>query len=474
MPANLPKAPGTVCGMTQQGTPLVCDESAVCSGCTAPGDCVGDDNECRTRTCEGGVCGTSFTPVNTEVAAQTAGDCKKAVCDGNGAVVEVDDGGDLPPDDGDACTAEVCDAGAPAHPPKADGAACDDGDACTVADTCQVGACTSGAPVVCAALDQCHEQGTCDPATGICDNPTKAEGAACDDGEACTLADTCQAGACTSGAAVVCAAPDQCHEQGTCDPATGICDSPAKADGVACDDGDACTTADTCQAGVCAAGDPPMCAVDETCIDGACLTPCTGTLGLPGPPLMPVGDGPSAIAVDDLNGDGKPDLAVANREGDTVSVLVNQGNGTFAPKVDYAAGLYPTSIAAADLTGDGKPDLAVANDVSDTVSVLVNQGNGTFAPMVAYPAGDGAPSVAAADLTGDGKPDLAVSNYLGGTVNVLVNQGNGTFAPKLDYVAGHFPYSVTAADLAGDGEPDLVVTNYYSATVSVLVATCLP
>ena len=86
---------------------------------------------------------------------------------------------------------------------------------CAPTDKCQ--------GVVCTALDQCHQAGTCDPATGQCSNPAKPDGAPCDDGNACSQVDTCQAGLCQGGSSVVCHAPDQCHDPGTCDPATGQC-----------------------------------------------------------------------------------------------------------------------------------------------------------------------------------------------------------------------------------------------------------
>ncbi|NIQ20259.1 MAG: VCBS repeat-containing protein, partial [Gammaproteobacteria bacterium] len=91
----------------------------------------------------------------------------------------------------------------------------------------------------------------------------------------------------------------------------------------------------------------------------------------------------------DLDGVNGPDLAVANFVGDDVSVLLNQGDGTFAPAVAYEAGDFPQSVAIGDLDGVNGPDLAVAND-SD-VSVLFNQGDGTFADAVDHDAGD-APS----------------------------------------------------------------------------------
>ncbi|MFT3764559.1 MAG: VCBS repeat-containing protein [Minicystis sp.] len=99
-------------------------------------------------------------------------------------------------------------------------------------------------------------------------------------------------------------------------------------------------------------------------------------------------------------------------------MLLNQGKGAFAPAVDYAVGLYARSIVATDLDGDGKPDLAVANGAS--VSVLLNQGKGAFAPAVDYLGCGGPMSVVAADLNDDGRPDLAVADYLSDQVCVLL------------------------------------------------------
>src|SRR3989442_1601784 len=111
-------------------------------------------------------------------------------------------------------------------------------------DSCQSGTCTGSNPVVCTASDQCHVAGTCNTGTGICSNPSKADGSACDDGNACTQTDSCQSGTCTGANPVVCTASDQCHVAGTCNTGTGICSNPSKADGSACDDGNACTQTD--------------------------------------------------------------------------------------------------------------------------------------------------------------------------------------------------------------------------------------
>ncbi len=82
---------------------------------------------------------------------------------------------------------------------QVNGTACNDGNACTLTDTCQNGTCVGSSPVVCTALDQCHVAGTCDPGTGVCSNPTKPDGTACDDGNACTTGEVCTGGACGGG-----------------------------------------------------------------------------------------------------------------------------------------------------------------------------------------------------------------------------------------------------------------------------------
>ncbi len=148
--------------------------------------------------------------------------------------------------------AGTCDpsTGVCSNPAAPDGAACNDANACTQTDTCQSGACTGSNPVVCTASDACHDAGTCDPGTGQCSNPPKPNGVACNDANACTQTDTCQSGACTGSNPVVCTASDQCHDAGTCNPATGQCSNPSKPDGTACDDGDPCTV-DACSGGVC-------------------------------------------------------------------------------------------------------------------------------------------------------------------------------------------------------------------------------
>jgi hypothetical protein len=187
------------------------------------------------------------------------------------------------------------------------------------------------------------------------------------------------------------------------------------------------------------------------------------------------GGSPNSVAVADLDGDGLRDIVVASQGSNDVSVFMNQGNGTFAAGVSYSAGTDALSLTAADLNGDGKPDLAAAG-YGGVVIVLLNQGAGSFSPPVEYIVEQNAypslPVVAAADLNGDGKVDLAVAGH---RMSVLLNQGDGTFTLAAGYGAGVGAYAIVAADLNADGMPDLAVANYSAnGGMTVLLTTCLP
>src|SRR5579863_2067226 len=189
----------------------------------------------------------------------------------------------------------------------------------------------------------------------------------------------------------------------------------------------------------------------------------------------------SAVALADVNGDGKLDVIVAqcansNNCDGTVGVLLGKGDGTFETAGVYSTGAYaPTSVAIADVNGDNKPDLLIANQcvslddcTNGAASVLLGNGNGTFRAAVVYNSGGQyAESIAAADLRDDGKIDLvvahecaAVADCTNAVLGVLLGNGDGTFQAAVPYNSGgQYSYSVTAADVNGDSKPDLVATN---------------
>ncbi|PYN65285.1 MAG: VCBS repeat-containing protein [Candidatus Rokuibacteriota bacterium] len=188
-----------------------------------------------------------------------------------------------------------------------------------------------------------------------------------------------------------------------------------------------------------------------------------------------------AVAVGDFNRDGVPDLAVANRNSgdigrDTVSVLLGNGDGTFQAPAFFAVGGGAASVVVDDFNGDGVPDLALASPGYTThhesyslVSVLLGNGDGTFQAARTFYAGGIPSSVAAGDFNGDGKVDLAVATSGSNALSVLLGNGDGTFQALQIFGAGSGPVSVASGDFNRDGVPDLAVANFYSNNVSVLV-----
>lgn len=236
-----------------------------------------------------------------------------------------------------------------------------------------------------------------------------------------------------------------------------------------------------------------------------------------------VGSFPIDGALGDFNGDGKPDLAVANNSTSNISVLLGNGDGTFGVKTDYDVGQFAYGVVITDLNSDGKLDIVAETSIglSEGVSVLLGNGNGTFQTHVDYlfsglaqpksilandfnndskpdivvidgsgasvllGNGDGtlqlpvrygssnfATSVAVGDFNADSKIDLAVSSYgfgIGGLVSIMLGKGDGTFFPSVDYATAPSPFSIVKGDFNGDSKLDLVTSNIQVDSVSILL-----
>jgi hypothetical protein len=194
-----------------------------------------------------------------------------------------------------------------------------------------------------------------------------------------------------------------------------------------------------------------------------------GFAGAPGSPVSVGGNALPTVVATDLNGDGRPDLAVSDFTSNSLIVLLGDGSGRFAPAAGspVAVGANPTKLAVGDFNGDGHPDCAVVGQAQGTVSVLLGDGLGGFAvaagsPITSVPS---ASAVAVADFNHDGKQDLAVSDATDATVYLLVGNGAGQFSPVAGgpantAVPSNGAYSLlseTTADFNSDGNADVAV-----------------
>lgn len=175
----------------------------------------------------------------------------------------------------------------------------------------------------------------------------------------------------------------------------------------------------------------------------------------------------ASIAVADFNGDGKLDLALTDTEGSSndVAIVLGNGDGTFqSTPVLYSAGLLPAGVICLDVNGDGKPDLAVAGGYGVlsyfSLTTLINRGDGSFASPATFPVLQFPYSAVVGDFNGDGHVDIATTSFSQtGGVSVLLGKGDGTFQAHVDSPTDSFPTAIAAGDFNGDGKLDLVVAD---------------
>jgi enediyne biosynthesis protein E4 len=301
------------------------------------------------------------------------------------------------------------------------------------------------------------------------------EGAACDDGDACTQIDECRGGRCVGAMPRQCAKPGQCRLAGTCEAATGECVYPPVPNGRACDDGSECTARDRCQDGQCRGDVQRPWAV--RCSAGICFTEVAQQSGIDWQAHATAGRylGAGAAFID-YNGDQAMDLLLGSETSSPV-LYRNLGNGTFED-VTVAVGLPALSselafsgFAAADYDNDGYVDLFYATAAGGRL--FRNRGGAMFVEVTEQAGilgGRWSIGAAFADYDGDGDLDLYVGNYIdkeGAPAKAAANQlyrndGDGTFtdvAGELMVAGAGATRAVAWTHTDDDRWPDLLVCN---------------
>jgi len=194
-------------------------------------------------------------------------------------------------------------------------------------------------------------------------------------------------------------------------------------------------------------------------------------LGFTSVGLFDCGSDPFGLDSGDVDGDGDQDVIVTNEDSNTVTVCYNDGSGAFPLNLSFTVGYRPTDVILEDLNGDGAADAIVTDwdgllTLGNTVSVLLADGDGGFGARSTFITPVGPRAVRAADMNSDGVLDLVVTCEIAGTLALLPGNGDGTFgdAQTIDTVVG--PDTLTLADFDADGDPDIA---YVSRSASSLV-----
>lgn len=196
----------------------------------------------------------------------------------------------------------------------------------------------------------------------------------------------------------------------------------------------------------------------------------TGNFAPYATPTYAVGQRASPSEAADFNGDGNADIAVANINVNSVSVLLGNGDGTYAPQQLINVGAMPRGIAVLDVDGDADPDIVNTNQASGNLSLLINNGSGVFAPAVTLNSGlNGEWSLASGDMNHDGRLDLVVASGTSSQIQVLTSNGDGTFTPQAIRNTGGRSWMINVGDVNGDGKLDVASANAQSANGSILL-----
>jgi FG-GAP-like repeat/RTX calcium-binding nonapeptide repeat (4 copies) len=194
-----------------------------------------------------------------------------------------------------------------------------------------------------------------------------------------------------------------------------------------------------------------------------------GDLTFSAPTHNKIGKGPTVMVAGNLLGPGN-DVVIANTKANSISILLNAGDGTFLPSINIkTGGKKPSGVALGDFNHDGRLDIAVCNKGSRNVSLFLNQGGGTFSDPTLFEVGAAPRKLRAGDINGDGETDLVMLSSPN-KLTILAGDGAGGFAaPSSLATGGRGAADLVLGDFSGDGRTDIAVANSGSKNITVLV-----
>jgi hypothetical protein len=179
-------------------------------------------------------------------------------------------------------------------------------------------------------------------------------------------------------------------------------------------------------------------------------------------------NGIRGLVILDANGDGFPDIVTANRDGSNCSIIMNNGNGTFVPPLNFEGnGDGETAAATSDVNGDGIMDLFIGAYYSNEVILWLGDGNGGFTFSDKVTVGNNPWMVVSGDVNNDGIPDVVCANSGSSSFSVVLCDSIGNLSSPVNYAVGQFPISVDLGDIDGDLDLDIVTSNFTGANFSL-------
>jgi hypothetical protein len=184
---------------------------------------------------------------------------------------------------------------------------------------------------------------------------------------------------------------------------------------------------------------------------------------------------PQYVITCDINKDNHIDIVSANSKGDSISVIMGYGNGTFTKQISYStgSGSQPYSVASGDFNNDTRLDLVVANEGTDSIGILLAYNYTTFQSQVTFSSDYslGSYGIILSDFNNDTYLDIAATFNSDSTVGILLGCGNGSFTSMMNYSTGYIagPVGIAVGDFNNDGRSDIVVANFIICNVGVLL-----
>ena len=179
-------------------------------------------------------------------------------------------------------------------------------------------------------------------------------------------------------------------------------------------------------------------------------------------------NGIRGLVIIDANGDGFPDIVTANRDGNNVSILMNNTDGTFSLPINFEGnGSGETAAATSDVNGDGIMDLFLGSIYSDEVMLWLGDGIGNFVFSDEVAVGNGPWMVVSGDVNNDGIPDVVCANSSGSSFSIVLCDSLGNLSSPTNYSVGNFPLSVDLGDVDGDLDLDIVTSNFTGANFTL-------